>query len=90
MKDVPIEADARSVYDALSNADKQALRRADDIRERVIRQLYVRIGGHGGDIHPSELSDEARADAHERADAILVRLIGLTQDGLDDLDDAEI
>jgi hypothetical protein len=37
-----------TVYDTLNEADKEALRRVDDIRERIIRRLYGRIAGRGG------------------------------------------
>ena len=84
MKDVPIEIDAMSVYDALSEADKEALRRVDDIRERIIRRLYGRIAGRSGRMKVSEIPIPAGEDALERADAILLRLIGLTQEALDD------
>jgi hypothetical protein len=35
MNDVPIPTDAMSICDALSESDKEALRRVDDIRERM-------------------------------------------------------
>jgi hypothetical protein len=56
---IPIRTDAMSVYDTLSEADKDALRRVDDIRERIIRRLYVRAAGHGGAIDPREVGREA-------------------------------
>ena len=87
-RDFSIRTDAMSFYDTLSEADKDTLRRVDEISERVHRRLYVRHAGHGGNIDPREISDEAREGILERRDAILLALIGLTQEGLDDAPDA--
>jgi hypothetical protein len=84
MSDVPVRTDAMSFWDTLSDVDKEALRRVDEIRERFIRRLYVRHARHGGRIEPSEIDDEAVEQARKKADAVLLCLIGLTQEGLDD------
>jgi len=67
-----------SVYDTLSEANKDALRRVDEISERIHRRLYLRHAGHSGAIDPREISDEAREGVIERHNAILLALIGLT------------
>jgi hypothetical protein len=83
MNDVPIRTDAMSIYDTLSENDKEALRRTDDIRERIHRRLYVRHVGHGGDIDFREIGGDVREEVRERRDVILLCLIGLTQEDLD-------
>jgi hypothetical protein len=89
LRNIPLETNAISAYDTLSESDKAALRQVDDIRERLIRRLYVRRAGPGGRIGPREIGDDGMEEARAKATAVLLRLSGLTQEGLEDPDAAE-
>jgi hypothetical protein len=84
MKDVPVEVDAGSFYDTLSERDKEALRQVADISERLRKRLFAREGVKdvGEDDPTEEEWDELQEKMmelkpHHRA--VLFRLTVLAQ-----------